>query len=209
MFFSYSAFFCRWQQKLHVWQNLQIFFFWTTFWGLYISWGSSDSVTVIQHKPGYWHISEWTGWRHKAWSQSSARKAISHPDDDEALVLILMMRLLLLFIWTVPFAADWSPSAWNEGPPRLVHAPSVAAASARQSHAYAIERHRYKGRREGEKGGCGEWGRGHGDFYWQYPKRIADHNLHQSLWRVSYCAVCHIFSVRRDIQSVAALPGTC
>lgn len=80
-------------------------FFWTTFWGLYISWGSSDSVTVIQHKPGYWHISEWTGWRHKAWSQSSARKAISHPDDDEALAFIHMDRTVCS--WLISFCLEW------------------------------------------------------------------------------------------------------
>lgn len=81
-------------------------FFWTTFWGLYISWGSSDSVTVIQHKPGYWHISEWTGWRHKAWSQSSARKAISHPGtDDEALAFIHMDRTVCS--WLISFCLEW------------------------------------------------------------------------------------------------------
>lgn len=39
----------------------------------------------------------------------------------------------------VPFAVDWSPSAWCEGPPRLAHALSAAAASALQPRAYAGE----------------------------------------------------------------------
>lgn len=37
----------------------------------------------------------------------------------------------------IPFAVDWSPSAWCEGPPRLAHALSAAAASALQPRAYA------------------------------------------------------------------------
>lgn len=107
--------------------------FWTGFWGVYIFWYSrSDSAKLATETSITKQEAQSFFTNHKTNLVKSIKKLIFHRPNIYSGFIHM----------SVPFAVDWSPSAWCEGPPRLAHALSAAAASALQPHAYAGEKQR-------------------------------------------------------------------